>query len=182
MEAAACDLVAKLKCRELEQKQAAVRELRIMSRGDDRSRRFVADTGGIEALVALLPCSDSDVQENAITALLNLSIDPSVRLRITETCRALDAILDLLSGGHTAAAKENAAATLFSLLIVEEYRDVVGQHPLAIPALLLLLCDAPTHRGRKDAIKVRSRGMPVLVRCFYSAFHTLSLLACQLGF
>lgn len=165
MEAAATSLVAKLEGRDLEEKRVAVRELRLVSRSDERCRRYVADAGGIEALVALLQTSDSDIQENAVTALLNLSIDPHVRLRITETYSALDAILHLLSSGHTTAAKENAAATLFSLLIVEEYRDVVGQHPLAISELLSLFRDAPTHRGRKDAIKVCSCDVRILVRC-----------------
>lgn len=154
IEAAAGELVAKLESKHSE--DAALRELRVMSRGDERCRRYIADAGGVEALVSLIlqrSNSDSEVQENAITTLLNLSIDPLVRLRITETYSALDAILVLLSYGHTAAVKENAAATLFSLLIVEDYREVVGKHPLAIPALLALLRDAPTRRGKKDAIK-----------------------------
>lgn len=157
IEAAAGELVAKLESKHSE--DAALRELRVMSRGDERCRRYIADAGGVEALVSLIlqrSNSDSEVQENAITTLLNLSIDPLVRLRITETYSALDAILVLLSYGHTAAVKENAAATLFSLLIVEDYREVVGKHPLAIPALLALLRDAPTRRGKKDAIKVSS--------------------------
>jgi hypothetical protein len=80
-------------------------------------------------------------------------VNPEVRLCITQTEGALDGILNLLSCGKSPVVKENAAATVFSLLIVEDYREVVGKHPVAIPALLALLRSAPTHRGRKDAIK-----------------------------
>ena len=85
IEAAASDLVAKLDCKDLEAKHAAVRELRAISRGDERYRCCVADAGGIEALLPLLQSSDSDVQKNAITTLLNLSVDLH---RITETYSA----------------------------------------------------------------------------------------------
>jgi hypothetical protein len=155
----AAGLVARLGEGDLEEKRAAVKQLRVMARGDEKCRGYVADAGGIEALLPLLRSADADMQENAITTLLNLSVDPQVRVRITQTQGALDGILELLSCGLSAAAKENAAATVFSLLIVEDYREEVGKHPLAIPALLELLRTAPTHRGRKDAIKVSSSGI-----------------------
>lgn len=137
----------------VQEKRAAVKQLRERARGEESVRLAVADAGGIEALLPLLQSVDSDMQENAITTLLNLSVNPQVRVRITQTEGALDGILELLSTGQSAEAKENSAATVFSLLIVEDYREVVGKHPLAIPALLSLLRTAPTHRGRKDAIK-----------------------------
>lgn len=156
MATAAAGLVSKLRRGSMEEKRAAVQQLRLMAKCDDSCRGFVADFGGIEALLPLLQSADADMQENAITTLLNLSVNHSVRVRITQTEGALDGILELLSSGLSPAAKENAAATVFSLLIVEDYREVVGKHPLAIPALLALLRSAPTHRGRKDAIKVSS--------------------------
>ena len=156
MEAVAVRLVAPLLGRRanVEEQRAAVSQLRLLARGDDRSRASVADAGAIEALLPLLYSEDADMQENAITTLLNLSVNPLVRVRITQTEGALDGILQLLSCGLSDVAKENAAATVFSLLIGEDYREEVGKHPLAIPALLELLRSAPTYRGRKDAIKV----------------------------
>lgn len=154
--AVAVGLVAELGRGSLEEKRAAVKQLRVVAREDEKCRGYVADAGGIEALLPLLRAADAEMQEDAITTLLNLSVDPLVRVRITQTEGALGGILELLSCGLSAAAKENAAATVFSLLIVEDYREEVGKHPLAIPALLELLRTAPTHRGRKDAIKVSS--------------------------
>lgn len=145
----AAEIVARLNSESLKESQAAAKDLRMMAKVDESCRGPIAEAGGIEALLPLLHSSDPDLQENVITTLLNLSINPLVRVRITQTQNALEAILNVIRWGHTAASKENAAATLFSLLIVEDYRDVVGRHPLAIVALLALLRDAPRHRGKK---------------------------------
>lgn len=152
--AAVMALVSQLGHGDLEEQRTAVQQLRFMARSDASSREFVADAGGIEALLPLLQSTDADMQEHAITTLLNLSVNPLLRVRITQTEGALDGILELLSCGLSSTAKENAAATVFSLLIVEDYREVVGKHPLAIPSLLALLRNAHSHRGKKDAIKV----------------------------
>lgn len=47
--------------------------------------------------------------------------------------------------------RENAAATLFSLSVVDEYKIVIGKRPAAIPGLVALLRDGTPRRGKKDA-------------------------------
>jgi hypothetical protein len=47
-------------------------------------------------------------------------------------------------------ARENAAATLFSLSSVDEYKKLIGERPEAIPALINLLRDG-TVQGKRDA-------------------------------
>jgi hypothetical protein len=149
------ELVANLESGNSEEKKMkAVTNLRLLAKWDDDNRRYIADANGIEMLMPFLQHTDGKVQENAITALLNLSIDAANRVRITQIYGVLESILELIRSGRTPEVKENAAATLFSLLIVEEYREVVGQQPGAISALLTLLREATTHRGKKDAIKV----------------------------
>lgn len=47
--------------------------------------------------------------------------------------------------------RENAAATLFSLSVVDEYKIVIGKRPDAISGLVTLLRDGTPRRGKKDA-------------------------------
>ncbi|KAL0402937.1 UNVERIFIED_CONTAM: U-box domain-containing protein 1 [Sesamum radiatum] len=52
---------------------------------------------------------------------------------------AIDNVVDVLQSGRTMEAKENAAAAVFSLSIIDDYKVIIGAHPRAIPALVGLL-------------------------------------------
>jgi len=131
------------------QKQAAY-ELRLLAKCSMDNRMCIADAGAIPLLVSLLSSKDSKTQENAVTALLNLSIFDKNKVLIM-AAEALDPIIEVLRSATSMEARENAAATLFSLSVVDDYKVQIGSKPMAISALVVLLRDGTPQRGKKDA-------------------------------
>jgi hypothetical protein len=131
------------------QKQAAY-ELRLLAKCSMDNRMCIADAGAIPLLVSLLSSKDSKTQENAVTALLNLSIFDKNKVLIM-AAEALDPIIEVLRSATSMEARENAAATLFSLSVVDDYKVQIGSKPMAINALVVLLHDGTPQRGKKDA-------------------------------
>ncbi|KAI5066480.1 hypothetical protein GOP47_0019104 [Adiantum capillus-veneris] len=93
---------------------------------------------------------DERTQEHAVTAMLNLSICENNKSLIM-AAGALDALVEVLRAGATMTARENAAATLFSLSMVNGYKLAIGEKPGAISGLVALLREG-TSRGKKDAV------------------------------
>ncbi|KAJ0987172.1 hypothetical protein J5N97_005528 [Dioscorea zingiberensis] len=125
----------------------AVRKIRLLSKENPDNRILIASSGGIPSLVSLLYCPDSLIQENAVTALLNLSINEINKQIITKE-GAIPEVIKILKNG-TMEAKENSAATLFSLSMLDENKLVIGDMN-GIPPLIDLLQNG-TIRGKKDA-------------------------------
>ncbi|KAL0341250.1 UNVERIFIED_CONTAM: U-box domain-containing protein 1 [Sesamum radiatum] len=130
------------------QRQAAY-EIRLLAKTGMENRRIIAEAGAIPFLVTLLGSPDSRIQENAVTALLNLSINENNKTLIM-AAGAIDNVVDVLQSGRTMEAKENAAAAVFSLCIIDDYKLIIGAHPRAIPALVGLLGEG-TPAGKRDA-------------------------------
>ncbi|XP_078429333.1 U-box domain-containing protein 3-like isoform X2 [Wolffia australiana] len=128
---------------------AAARELRLLARHSTENRVAIARCGAIGPLVALLGGAGGVGQEDAVTALLNLSIDERNKKAVAEA-GAAEALVGVLRAG-SAVAKENAAATLASLAAMEELRAGIGRSAGAVQALVDLLGGAATLRGSKDA-------------------------------
>ncbi|KAK7340290.1 hypothetical protein VNO77_20992 [Canavalia gladiata] len=131
----------------LEEQRKAVEKIRMISKENPENRVLVAKHGGIPPLVQLLSYPDSKIQEHAVTALLNLSIDEGNKKIISQE-GAIPAIIEVLEKGNCVA-KENSAATLFSLSMLDEIKEIVGQSR-GIPPLVDLLRNG-TIRGKKDA-------------------------------
>ncbi|KAL2330254.1 hypothetical protein Fmac_017835 [Flemingia macrophylla] len=140
-------LVESLSSIHLEEQRKAVEKIRMISKESPENRVLVAQLGGIPPLVQLLPYPDSKIQEHAVTALLNLSIDEGNKSLISKE-GAIPAIIEVLENG-SCVAKENSAATLFSLSMLDEIKEIVGQSN-GIPPLVNLLRNG-TVRGKKDA-------------------------------
>eukprot|EP01018_Ginkgo_biloba_P004766 Gb_08792 [translate_table: standard] len=130
------------------QRQAAF-ELRLLAKSGMENRRCIAEAGAIPFLLSLLSSKDPRTQENAVTALLNLSIYDNNKILIM-AAGALDAIIEVLQNGKNMESRENAAATLFSLSVMDDCKITIGSRPKAIPALISLLREG-TSRGKKDA-------------------------------
>uniref|UniRef100_A0A0D6QWD0 RING-type E3 ubiquitin transferase n=1 Tax=Araucaria cunninghamii TaxID=56994 RepID=A0A0D6QWD0_ARACU len=144
-------LVEKLTTGTAEVKKQVAYELRLLAKCGMDNRACIAEAGAIPLLVPLLASEDAKTQENAVTALLNLSIFHNNKALIMEAPGSLDSIVDVLKGGRSVEAKENAAATLFSLSSVTDYKKIIGDKPGAIPALVELLRHG-TPRGKRDAV------------------------------
>ncbi|KAJ8762173.1 hypothetical protein K2173_007327 [Erythroxylum novogranatense] len=141
-------LVKDLSSRQLGVQREAVKKVRLLSKESPENRILIAKSGGISPLVALLSYPDSKIQEHAVTALLNLSIDESNKSLIAKE-GAIPHIIEVLQKGTTEA-RENSAAALFSLAMVDENKVSVGLYN-GIPPLVELL-ENGTIRGKKDAI------------------------------
>ncbi|KAH7571007.1 hypothetical protein JRO89_XS05G0238900 [Xanthoceras sorbifolium] len=140
-------LVRKLSSRSVEERRAAVAEIRSLSKRSTDNRILIAEAGAIPILVNLLTIDDVITQEHAVTSILNLSIYENNKGLIM-LAGAIPSIVQVLRAGSMEA-RENAAATLFSLSLLDENKIIIGASG-AIPALVELLQNGST-RGKKDA-------------------------------
>ncbi|KAA0055024.1 U-box domain-containing protein 13-like [Cucumis melo var. makuwa] len=130
------------------QRQAAY-ELRLLAKTGMDNRRMIAEAGAIPFLVTLLKSGDPRIEENAVTALFNLAIFNNNKILIV-AAGAIDNITHILESGKTMEARENAAATIYSLTMVDEFKITIGASPKAIPALVRLLKEGNS-AGKRDA-------------------------------
>lgn len=140
-------LVRKLSSQSIEERRAAVTEIRSLSKRNTDNRILIAEAGAIPVLVNLLTSDDVLTQENAVTSVLNLSIYENNKGLIM-LAGAVPSIVQVLRAG-TMESRENAAATLFSLSLADENKIIIGASG-AIPALVDLLRSGSA-RGKKDA-------------------------------
>ncbi|XP_024983350.1 U-box domain-containing protein 15-like [Cynara cardunculus var. scolymus] len=140
-------LIQELSSSQLLVQRKAVTKIRMLSRECPENRVLIAEKGGIPPLVQLLTYPDSKIQEHAVTALLNLSIDDKIKKQVSKE-GPIPAIIEILRNG-TDGAKENSAAALFSLSMLDENKALIGSSN-GIPPLLILLKEG-TIRGKKDA-------------------------------
>lgn len=139
--------VTDLKSSSVDTQRSAATNLRLLAKHSMENRKLIANCGAILPLVTLLDSADSQTQENAVTALLNLSIDDNNKNEIA-AAGAIDPLVKVLKGGNPEA-KENSAATLFSLSVMDENKVAVGQSGAIPPLVDLLMNGSP--RGKKDA-------------------------------
>ncbi|KAK9026161.1 hypothetical protein V6N11_039007 [Hibiscus sabdariffa] len=141
-------LVKELSSSHLEVQRNAVKNIRLLSKENPEARVLIAKRGAIPRLVPLLSYPDSKIQEHAVTALLNLSIDESNKRLITDE-RAIPPIIEVLRHGSMET-RENSAAALFSLSILDENKVTIALQD-GIPPLVDLLRNG-TIRGKRDAV------------------------------
>ncbi|XP_010510574.1 PREDICTED: U-box domain-containing protein 12 [Camelina sativa] len=143
------ELLTKLTSQHPEDQRSAAGEIRLLAKQNNHNRVAIAASGAIPLLVNLLTVSsDSRIQEHAVTSILNLSICQENKERIVYSCGAIPGIVHVLQKGSMEA-RENAAATLFSLSVIDENKVAIGTAG-AIPPLVTLLSEG-SRRGKKDA-------------------------------
>lgn len=140
-------LVEGLKSTSVDEQRDATAELRLLAKHNMDNRIVIANCGAVNILVDLLRSTDIKVQENAVTALLNLSINDNNKNAIA-SANAIEPLIHVLETGSPEA-KENSAATLFSLSVIEENKVRIGRSGAIRPLVDLLGNGTP--RGKKDA-------------------------------
>ncbi|XP_050228616.1 U-box domain-containing protein 15 [Mercurialis annua] len=140
-------LVNDLSSSQLEVQRKTVAKIRLLSKENPENRIAIANSGAIPPLVQILSYPDSKIQEHAVTALLNLSIDETNK-RVIAKEGAIPAIIEVLQSGSREG-RENSAAALFSLSMLDENKVTIGLSD-GIPPLVNLL-EKGTVRGKKDA-------------------------------
>uniref|UniRef100_A0A7N0USI9 RING-type E3 ubiquitin transferase n=2 Tax=Kalanchoe fedtschenkoi TaxID=63787 RepID=A0A7N0USI9_KALFE len=147
IEAEVKKLVEDLKSDSIENKKRATSELRQLTKHSMDNRIVIANCGAISLLVELLHSPDLEMQEDAVTALLNLSINDNNKTAIANA-DAIGPLIHVLQTGNPDA-KSNSAATLFSLSVTEENKIKIGRSGAIVPLVELLGNGTP--RGKKDA-------------------------------
>jgi HEAT repeat protein len=147
IEAQVRSLVEGLRSIDLDIQREATSEIRLLAKHNMDNRIAIANCGAINILVDLLQSEDSRIQENAVTALLNLSINDNNKTAIANA-GAIEPLIHVLENGSPEA-KENSAATLFSLSVIEENKVNIGRSGAIRPLVDLLGNGTP--RGKKDA-------------------------------
>ncbi|VAH70028.1 unnamed protein product [Triticum turgidum subsp. durum] len=118
-------LIDDLRSDSIEAQRSATSEIRLLAKHNMENRIVIANCGAINLLVGLLHSTDAKIQENAVTALLNLSINDNNKIAIA-SADAVDPLIHVLETGNPEA-KENSAATLFSLSILHENKGRIVQ-------------------------------------------------------
>lgn len=131
----------------LEEKKKAVAKLRKLAKDSMAYRLRIAEEGGIPAIVELISSTTMELVEEAVTALLNISLSDGNKSTIISAGALRPLILVLEKGSSTV--QENAATTLFSLSLMDEYKVEIASRG-AIPPLVNLLMTG-TERGLKDS-------------------------------
>uniref|UniRef100_J3MPR0 RING-type E3 ubiquitin transferase n=2 Tax=Oryza brachyantha TaxID=4533 RepID=J3MPR0_ORYBR len=140
-------LVDDLRSDSVDVQRSATSEIRLLAKHNMENRIVIANCGAINLLVGLLHSPDAKIQEHAVTALLNLSINDNNKIAIANA-DAVDPLIHVLETGNPEA-KENSAATLFSLSVIEENKVRIGRSGAIKPLVDLLGNGTP--RGKKDA-------------------------------
>ncbi|KAI3742785.1 hypothetical protein L1987_60481 [Smallanthus sonchifolius] len=137
--------------RSLEMANRFVSELRALAKTDSNSRACIAEADGLPLLVKFLGSEHPNLQVNAVTTILNLSILEGNKTKIMETDGVLNGVIEVLRTGVTWEAKGNAAATIFSLTGVHAYRKKLGRKTRVIKGLMELAKDGPIS-SKRDAL------------------------------
>lgn len=147
IEAQVRELVEELNSPSIDTQRKATADLRQLAKHNMDNRIVIANCGAISLLVNLLRSSDTKIQEDAVTALLNLSINDNNKTAIANA-NAIEPLIHVLETGSPEA-KENSAATLFSLSVIEDNKVRIGRSGAIRPLVDLLGNGTP--RGKKDA-------------------------------
>ncbi|KAJ0965456.1 hypothetical protein J5N97_026594 [Dioscorea zingiberensis] len=133
-----------------EEKAKAAHEIRLLTKSNLFNRDCFVESGAVRWLLKLSSSSNPSAQEQSVAALLNISKAQLGRIAIFEA-GGLHPVLKVLEKGLKVEAQQNAAAILFYLSSIDEYRKEIGEAPEAIPALVELLRKG-TYRGKKNAV------------------------------
>lgn len=139
----------------MEAANSVVYELRALAKTDSDSRTCIAEAGAIPLLVRYLGAEVGselpNLQVNAVTTILNLSILEANKTRIMETDGVLNGVVEVLRSGKTWEARGNAAAAIFSLTAVHSHRRRLGRKMRVIKGLIELAEVGPTS-SKRDAL------------------------------
>ncbi|CAI8609937.1 unnamed protein product [Vicia faba] len=132
------------------QKNKAAYEIRLLTRSSIFNRACLIEVGTVPPLLELLATEDKTTQENAVSALMKLSKHSNGPENIMGH-NGLKPIISVLKNGLSLEAQQIAAAIIFYLCSVKEYRKSIGENQDAIPCLVELVKQGTTY-GKKNAV------------------------------
>ncbi|XP_051128453.1 U-box domain-containing protein 8-like [Andrographis paniculata] len=132
----------------LEEKLTSLDRLNRVSKHDSSTRRGLAESGAVPAVLQCVDSSEPGIQEKALLLLLNLSLEDDGKVGLVAEGSVGRVVRALRFGVGDSRAV--AATVLTSLAVVEVNKATIGSHPDAIPGLIDLL-RAGNSRERKEA-------------------------------
>ncbi|CAF1984254.1 BnaC07g15950D [Brassica napus] len=147
MEVEVKKLIQDLKSSSLDAQREATAQLRLLTKDIPDNRTVIARCGAIAALVNKLYSMDKMIQADAVTCLLNLSLDDSNKTVIAYS-GVFKPLVHVLKTGNMEA-KENSTRALVSLSKAEENRTKMLEAGAIEPLVRLMGNGSP--RGKKDA-------------------------------
>ncbi|XP_031276728.1 U-box domain-containing protein 8 [Pistacia vera] len=135
----------------LHSKLDSLSQLAELSKRDSTSRRKLADSGAVSAVLNCLNFDSNDftLQEKALSLLLNLSLDDDNKVGIVAE-GAIGRVVTALRVGSPDC-RAIAATIITSLAVVEVNKATIGDYPLAIKSLVWLLQNGKLIREKKEA-------------------------------
>uniref|UniRef100_A0A6V7QS59 RING-type E3 ubiquitin transferase n=1 Tax=Ananas comosus var. bracteatus TaxID=296719 RepID=A0A6V7QS59_ANACO len=122
-------LVGKLATGSREAQRQAAYEVRLLAKTGMDNRRIIAEAGAIPFLVTLLGSADARTQEDAVTALLNLSIHYGTKALIVSAPGAADAIVGVMRRGARRRRGRTRRRRCSASRSREEHRGAVRRGP-----------------------------------------------------
>jgi hypothetical protein len=132
------------------QKNKAAYEIRLLTRSSIFNRACLIEVGTVPPLLELLATEDKTTQENAISALMKLSKHATGPENIIAH-NGLKPVVYVLRNGLSLEARQIAAAIIFYLCSVKEYRKIIGENQDVIHGLVNLVKEGTTC-GKKNAV------------------------------
>ncbi|CAK9323649.1 unnamed protein product [Citrullus colocynthis] len=181
----------------ISEQKAAAKELRMLTKRMPSFRALFGES--LDAISLLLSplCGDksqsigvhTDLQEDVITTVLNLSIHDNNKKLVAETPKVIPLLMEALRSG-TMETRSNAAAALFTLSALDSNKAIIGKagalqplidlldegHPLSIKdaaSAIFNLCIIHENKARA----VRDGAVRVLLKKIMNQMHVDELLA-----
>ncbi|KAJ6844719.1 U-box domain-containing protein 9-like [Iris pallida] len=145
-------LLKKLSSSSSSEKKLAAKELRLRTRLQSSSRTLVGrNPDALPKLLCLLSSStlDAGLQEDAVTVILNLSIEDGNKKSVGENAEAILLLIEALTTGINMQTRGNAAAALFTLSSLDSNKTKIVQLGAMEPLVDLL--EHGSLSAKKDA-------------------------------
>lgn len=140
----------------LESKLDSVKQLYCLSKRDSSLRRRITESGAVSAVLKCLRYENSQsgslvlvLQEKALSMLLNLSLEDDNKVGLVAE-GVIGRVVTALRVGSSDC-RAIAATLITSLAVVEVNKATIGDYPLAIQSLVLLLQTGKRIREKKEA-------------------------------
>ncbi|KAK6920729.1 Armadillo [Dillenia turbinata] len=134
-----------------DEKNKAAYEIRLLGKSSMFNSACLIKAGAVSPLLSLLTSTTNPItQENAIAALLKLSKHNRGKRVIVEN-GGLGVVIGVIEKGLKVECRQIAAAVIFYLASIEEYRKLIGETVGAIPKLVELI-RIGTPCGKKNSL------------------------------
>ncbi|KAL8171200.1 hypothetical protein V2J09_023004 [Rumex salicifolius] len=142
------EIVAKLRSAQVHEQEEGVVSLRRSTRSSVDSRLCLCTPRVLSTLRFLIISKYTNVQVNAVAALVNLSLEKANKVKIVRS-GVVPPLIDVMKGGF-AEAQEHACGALFSLALADDNKTAIGVLG-ALPPLMHMMRSSESERARNDA-------------------------------